>query len=192
MSNFLSTPLWIADVLLVRTRKFNDHRGYFSETFSRCGFAGLGIHCEFVQDNESMSEHRGTVRGFHFQIPPQPQTKLVRVLKGSIFDVALDIRRGSPTFGRWCGVNLTAGTDEQLFIPRGFAHAFCTLEPRTQVAYKVDAYYSHQCEAGIMWNDPALAIDWPILSDEAILSEKDAQLPRLIDIASPFVYGETD
>jgi dTDP-4-dehydrorhamnose 3,5-epimerase len=192
MSNFVATPLWIADVLLVRTRKFNDHRGYFSETFSRCGFADLGIHCEFVQDNESMSERRGTVRGFHFQIPPQPQTKLVRVLKGSIFDVALDIRRGSPTFGRWCGLILTGGTDEQLFIPRGFAHAFCTLEPRTQVAYKVDAYYSPQCEAGIIWSDPALAIDWPILSAEAILSEKDAQLPRLIDIASPFVYGETD
>jgi dTDP-4-dehydrorhamnose 3,5-epimerase len=192
MSNFVATPLWIADVLLVRTRKFNDHRGYFSETFSRCGFADLGIHCEFVQDNESMSERRGTVRGFHFQIPPQPQTKLVRVLKGSIFDVALDIRRGSPTFGRWCEAILTAASGEQLFIPRGFAHAFCTLEAQTEVAYKVDAYYSPACEAGIIWNDPDLAIDWPISSDEAVLSENDARLPRLVNVRSPFVYRDAE
>ena len=190
MSNFIVTPLPIAEVLIVKARRFIDHRGYFTETFSWRSFADLGINCEFVQDNQSMSEHRGTVRGFHFQVPPQ--AKLVRVLKGSIFDVALDIRRGSPTFGRWCGATLTAVSDEQLFIPRGFAHAFCTLEPRTEVAYKVDAYYSPEEEAGIIWNDPALAVDWPILSDEAILSESDARLPRLVDIASPFVYGDAE
>jgi len=190
MSNFIVTPLPIAEVLIVKARRFIDHRGYFTETFSWRSFVDLGINCEFVQDNESMSEHRGTVRGFHFQVPPQ--AKLVRVLKGSIFDVALDIRRGSPTFGRWCGATLTAASGEQLFIPRGFAHAFCTLEPRTEVAYKVDAYYSPEEEAGIIWNDPALAVDWPILSDEAILSESDARLPRLADIVSPFVYGDLE
>jgi dTDP-4-dehydrorhamnose 3,5-epimerase len=158
------------------------------ETFSRKDFERLGIGAEFVQDNQSLSVRRGTVRGLHFQRPPHPQAKLVRVLKGAIFDVAIDLRRGSPTFGRWCGATLTAAESEQIFVPRGFAHAFCTLEPDTQVAYKVDDYYAPECDAGVIWNDPDIGIDWPITADEAVLSKKDAKLPRLATLDSPFVY----
>lgn len=188
MPKFSATRLAIADVLLVRAQKFGDVRGYFMETYSRRDYAALGIDCEFVQDNQSMSAQRGTIRGLHFQIPPEPQAKLVRVLKGSIFDVAVDIRRGSPTFGRWCGATLTADLGEQLFVPRGFAHAFCTLEPNTEVVYKVDGYYAPACDAGIIWNDPDIAIEWPVEPSEAILSAKDAKLPRLAEFESPFRY----
>jgi dTDP-4-dehydrorhamnose 3,5-epimerase len=174
--------------LLVSVRKFGDARGYFLETYSRRDYDALGIDCEFVQDNQSMSAQRGTVRGLHFQIPPEPQAKLVRVLKGAIFDVAVDIRRGSPSYGRWCGATLTADLGEQLFIPRGFAHAFCTLEPDCEVAYKVDGYYALACDAGIFWNDPDIGIAWPIAPSDAILSAKDTKLPRLAEFNSPFAY----
>jgi dTDP-4-dehydrorhamnose 3,5-epimerase len=190
ISSFVATPLAIPEVRLVKVRKFGDHRGYFMETYSRQKFAGLGIDCNFVQDNQSMSAERGTVRGLHYQNLSAPQAKLIRVLNGSIFDVAVDIRRGSPTFGRWCGAVLTAEAGEQIFIPRGFAHAFCTLEADTAVAYKVDSYYSPDCEAGIIWNDPDIAIDWPVGSDDVFLSEKDAALPRLVDVQSPFLYRD--
>jgi dTDP-4-dehydrorhamnose 3,5-epimerase len=188
--NFVATPLAIPDVLLVTMRKFADRRGHFMETYSRQNFSRLGIDCDFVQDNQSTSAKRGTVRGLHFQNPPAPQAKLVRVLKGSIFDVAVDIRRGSPTFGRWCSTVVTAEAGEQVFIPRGFAHAFCTLEADTAVAYKVDGYYAPDCESGIIWNDPDIAIDWPVAADDVLLSEKDAVLPRLVDVQSPFPYRD--
>ena len=130
------------------------------------------------------------MRGLHFQRPPHAQAKLVRVLKGAIFDVAIDLRRGSPTFGRWCGATLTAEEGNQLFVPRGFAHAFCTLEPDTEVAYKVDDYYAPECDAGLIWNDPDIGIDWPVAAEEAVLSEKDARLPRLGRLRKSFrVHG---
>lgn len=191
IANFTFRTLAIPDVLLVQPRRFRDDRGYFSETFSREAFATLGINCDFVQDNQSLSLHPGTLRGLHFQVPPYPQAKLVRVLVGAVFDVAVDLRRGSPTFGRWCAETLSAENGNQLFIPRGFAHAVCTLEPNTELAYKVDNYYAPECDAGLIWNDPDLAIDWPIAAQSAILSEKDAKLPRLSDFKSPFVYSES-
>lgn len=189
MATFSVTPLAIPEVLLLQPRRFADARGYFVETFSRRQFEEAGIGCDFVQDNQSLSLRRGTVRGLHFQVPLHSQAKLVRVLVGSVFDVAADLRRGSPTFGRWCGVTLTAEKGNQLFVPHGFAHGFCTLEPNTEVAYKVDDYYAPQCEAGLIWNDPYLGIDWPIEADEAVLSEKDAVLPRLADFETPFIYA---
>lgn len=183
-----ASPLVISDVVLVKVQKFVDPRGCFMETYSRRDFLAVGIDCEFVQDNQSVSTQRGTVRGLHFQNPPEPQAKLVRVLKGSIFDVAVDIRNGSPTFGRWCGATLTAEHGEQMFVPRGFAHAYCTLEPNTEVAYKVDGYYSSACEAGIIWNDPSIGIEWPVAPNAAILSAHDAKLPGLAELDSPFRY----
>ena len=186
MSKVTAKRLEIEDVLLISPTKFGDRRGYFLETYSLAGYRDLGIDAVFVQDNQSFSATAGTVRGLHFQGPPAPQAKLVRVLRGSIFDVAVDIRRGSPTYGRWCGSVLNAERAEQIFIPRGFAHGFCTLEPDTEVAYKVDAYYSPECESGIQWNDPALGIEWPIDPAVAVLSDKDRKLQPLSDLASPF------
>jgi dTDP-4-dehydrorhamnose 3,5-epimerase len=188
MDNFSATRLAISDVILIQPRNFTDHRGYFMETFSRNSFVRLGIDGEFVQDNQSLSLRRGTVRGLHFQLPPHPQAKLVRVVNGAIFDVAVDLRLGSPTFARWCAATLTAEKADQLFIPRGFAHGFCTLEPNTEVAYKVDDYYAPELDAGLIWNDPDIGIGWPIRTEEATLSDKDARLPRLAAFESPFVY----
>jgi len=189
MPSLRITRCVIPEVILVQTQMFKDSRGYFMETFSRREFQRLGIGADFVQDNQSLSLHKGTVRGLHFQTPPHAQAKLVRVVVGSIFDVAVDLRRGSPTFGKWCGATLTAANGEQLYIPRGFAHAFCTLEPDTQVAYKVDDYYVPKCDAGLRWNDPDLAIDWPVAGETAVLSERDAGLPRLAELDSPFAYA---
>jgi dTDP-4-dehydrorhamnose 3,5-epimerase len=180
--------LAIPDVKLIRPKRFADPRGYFVETYSRRHYADIGIACEFVQDNQSLSTRPGTIRGLHFQLPPDAQAKLVRVPKGSIFDVAVDIRRNSPSYGRWCGTTLTAAGGEQMFVPRGFAHGFCTLEPDTEVAYKVDGYYAPGREGGLVWNDPDLAIVWPIEPGGVFLSESDARLPRFVDFASPFSY----
>jgi dTDP-4-dehydrorhamnose 3,5-epimerase len=187
MSRFSVTSLSLQQVLLVRGRKFSDCRGYLSETYRREDFVGLGITAEFVQDNLSHSLRRGTVRALHFQKPPRSQAKLIRVLRGAIFDVAVDIRRGSPTFGHWCGATLEPDKDEQLFVPRGFAHGFCSLEEDTQVAYKVDDYYAAGSEGGIIWNDPLIAIEWPIKPDEVVLSRKDAALPPFVECDIPFV-----
>lgn len=188
MSKFAFEPLAIPVVVLVRPKKFGDARGYFMETWSEDAFAAAGIAASFVQDNQSLSAARGVVRGLHFQVPPTPQAKLVRVLRGAIFDVAVDLRMGSPSYGQWCAATLTADGAEQLFVPRGFAHGFCTLEPGTEVAYKVDGPYAPDCEGGLAWDDPDLAIAWPIAREEAQLSGKDAALPGFAGFASPFAY----
>ena len=176
-------------VLLLRPRRVRDARGYFAETYNRRAAAAAGITADFVQDNQSLSLHAGTVRGLHFQIPPHPQAKLVRVLRGSIYDVAVDLRAGSPTYGVWVAEQLTAEGGEQMFVPRGFAHGFCTLEPQTEVSYKVDDYYAAECESGIAWSDPTLAIDWPVAMAGAVLSDKDLALGSFSDFVSPFRYG---
>lgn len=187
-TRFKPVPLALPEVLLVSGPIFSDDRGHFSETFRRNDFAALGIDCDFVQENMSRSASRGTVRGLHFQAPPHAQAKLVQVVRGAIFDVAVDIRKGSPRFGQWCGATLTADKNEHFFVPRGFAHGFCCLEGNTVVAYKVDNYYDRPTEGGIIWNDADLAIKWPIGPGEGLLSEKDTKLPRFADFVSPFVF----
>lgn len=178
--------LAIPDVKLIRPKRFADPRGYFVETYSRRHYADIGIACEFVQDNQSLSTRPGTIRGLHFQLPPDAQAKLVRVPKGSIFDVAVDIRRNSPSYGRWCGTTLTAAGGEQMFVPRGFAHGFCTLEPDTEIIYKITDLYSPECDRGLAWNDPALKIDWPVEARDAILSDRDRQHPSLAELPQYF------
>jgi dTDP-4-dehydrorhamnose 3,5-epimerase len=186
MSNFTSERLSIPDVILIRVRKFSDSRGHFLETFRESHFAELGVECDFVQDNQAFSAQAGTIRGLHLQVPPHAQAKLVRVLRGAIYDVAVDLRRGSSTYGKWCGARLTADNGEQIFVPRGFAHGYCTLEPETVVAYKVDAYYAPHSEAGLIWNDPDLGIDWTIPASSVLVSEKDGRLPPLRSFDTPF------
>jgi dTDP-4-dehydrorhamnose 3,5-epimerase len=176
----------IEEVKLVETVRHGDDRGYFSETYNKRAFAAAGIDLDFVQDNHSLSRRAGTIRGLHFQLHPFAQDKLVRVVRGSIFDVAVDLRKGSPSFGRHVSVTLRADEARQLLVPIGFAHAFCTLEPDTEVIYKVTNYYSPQHDRGIRWNDRALGIAWPFAADQVSLSAKDRQLPELRDIAIPF------
>lgn len=179
-------PTKIPGVLLLKPRPFFDERGYFVETYNKRAGRELGLPTCFVQDNQSLSIKRGTVRALHFQIPPKTQAKLVRVLRGAIFDVAVDLRAGSATYGHWTAATLTASNGYQMFIPRGFGHGFCTLEPDTEVAYKVDDYYAPECEQGLAWNDPTLAIDWPVKPEDAILSDKDRRLGRFADLVTPF------
>lgn len=176
------TPLSLPDVLLITPKRHGDARGWFSETWSRRAMAEAGVDADFVQDNQAFSARAGTVRGLHFQTAPHAQAKLVRVLRGAIYDVAVDIRPGSATFGQWVGAELTAERGEQIFVPRGFAHGYATLTDDCELAYKVDGLYAPQTEGGVIWNDPDLAIDWRI-SGEAILSDKDKVLPRLKDLA---------
>lgn len=180
--------LEIADVRLLTPVRHGDARGFFSETYNERTLSEAGIQARFVQDNHSLSTDRGVVRGLHFQTPPHAQDKLVRVSRGSILDVAVDIRRGSPTYGRHVAVKLSAENWQQLWVPKGFAHGFCTLEPDTEVIYKVTDYYAPECDKGIAWNDPALGLDWPITIEEAIVSGKDAKHPRLIDLPAYFNY----
>src|SRR4051794_2278416 len=178
--------LAIPDVKVVRTERFSDARGYFCETFRRSAFAEKGIPNDFIQDNQSCSEPVGTVRGLHFQRPPFAQAKLIRVLKGAILDVAVDLRRFSPTFGRHVSVKLDSESDEQLFVPKGFAHGFCTLRPQTVVFYKVDEVYSPAHDGGIHWADADLAIEWPVKASEVRLSAKDRTLPTFDQLAPVF------
>ncbi|HEX4080347.1 MAG TPA: dTDP-4-dehydrorhamnose 3,5-epimerase [Rhizomicrobium sp.] len=173
-------------VLSIVPARFGDTRGYFSESYNRSAFREIGVTSEFVQDNQSQSRDRATVRGLHFQIPPFAQAKLVRVLRGAICDVAVDIRRASPGYGRSVAVVLSAQNGRQLFVPAGFAHGFCTLETDTEVFYKVDAPHSRDHERGLRWNDPALAISWPIGPSQAILLERDRLLPLLADLPEYF------
>ena len=181
--------LSIPDVLLIEPKRFGDARGFFSEVWSRRALAEAGLDAEFVQDNHSLSTEVGVVRGLHYQKPPSAQGKLVRVVRGAILDVAVDIREGSATYGQHVAVELSAANWRQMWVPRGFAHGFCTLEPDTEVLYKVDAYYDRAADAGIAWDDPALGIAWPIARDAAILSDKDRDAARLADIAAPFPRG---
>ncbi len=176
---------FIKDVRIITPKKFGDDRGFFSETFNAKELAEDGFDKPFVQDNQSLSKETGVLRGLHFQTPPFAQDKLVRVLRGSILDVAVDLRKSSPTYGRHFVIELSADNWKQLLVPVGFAHAFCTLEPNTEVAYKVTNYYAPQCDAGLIWNDPDLAIDWPN-GLQPILSEKDAILPNFSNFQSPF------
>ena len=177
--NFEARSFPIAGPLLVEARRFGDARGYFSETFSARDFAALGIHDDFVQDNQSLSATPGTVRGLHFQTAPHAQAKLVRVLRGRILDVAVDMRAGSPTYGRHVAAELSAANGLMLYVPVGFAHGFVTREPDTEIAYKVTGYYAPACDGGIAWNDPALGIDWGVTAETATLSDKDRRLPTL-------------
>ena len=179
----------IEGVLLVTPQKFGDDRGFFSETFHKKTFAEAGISKDFVQDNHSLSAEKGVIRGLHFQTPPHAQDKLVRVVRGSILDVAVDIRKGSPTYGQHVAVELSAQNWKQLWIPVGFAHAFCTLESNTEVVYKVTSYYAPDCDAGLAWDDPDLGIDWPISSEKAILSDKDKKHPRLSELQNAFSFS---
>jgi dTDP-4-dehydrorhamnose 3,5-epimerase len=183
-------PTEIPDVLLVVPRRFQDQRGFFVETYNRRRFAGFGLDLEFVQDNLSLSTKAGTVRGLHFQRPPMAQAKLISVIRGAIFDVAVDVRRGSPSYGRHVAARLSADQGQALFIPAGFAHGFCTLESDTVVVYKVDAYYSAGDDDGLHWADPALGIDWPVAEGEAELSEKDRRLPKLAEVSRCFTFGQ--
>ena len=175
-------------VKLIHTRRFGDDRGWFSETYSVARMAAAGIHEAFVQDNQSLSAHVGTIRGIHFQRPPHAQGKLVRCLRGSIMDYAVDLRRGSPTYGHHVSTMLSAENGDQLWVPVGFGHAFVTLESNTEVAYKVTDVYAPQCEGGIIWNCPTIGIDWPLPEGGAALSGKDTQLPELTGFDSPFDY----
>lgn len=176
------SELALSGLKLLTTKKFGDARGFFSETYNAKAFKAAGIDLDFVQDNQSLSADRGTIRGLHFQTPPFAQDKLVRVLRGSILDVAVDLRRNSPTCGQWVSVELSAEKWNQLLVPIGFAHGFCTLEPNTEVLYKVTNYYSPEHDRGILWNDPDLGIPWPIEAGDAVLSDKDTRQPRLRDM----------
>jgi dTDP-4-dehydrorhamnose 3,5-epimerase len=176
-------------VVQITPRRFVDERGFLAETYSERGLAQIGIEVPFVQDNHSLSRRAGTIRGLHFQTPPHAQAKLVRVISGAILDVALDLRHGSPGFGKHVAVTLSAATGTQLFVPEGFAHGFCTLEPDTQVIYKLSRPYRAASDAGVFWNDPALGIAWPVDASAAILSDKDLTLPLLADLPAYFRFS---
>lgn len=172
----------LPDVLLLEPERFKDHRGHFSEFYSKSRFEVLGLHAGFVQDNFSHTEKKGTVRGLHFQTAPKAQIKLVRVLRGKVWDVVVDIRPNSPTYGQYDAVELDGSSGKQLYIPAGFAHGLCTLEDQTDVLYKVSELYSPEHDKGIFWNDPALSIPWPVDTGSVILSDRDRQLPLLKEI----------
>lgn len=175
-------PTALADVKIVTPARIGDERGFFCETYNRRRFAEAGIDIEFVQDNHSLSAAVGTIRGLHFQSEPFAQAKLVRVIRGCLLDVVVDIRKSSPTYGRHVAVELSAENGRQLFVPVGFAHGFCTLEPNTEIEYKVSSYYSAAHDCGLLWNDPELGIDWPVDAARAILSDKDRRQPVLADL----------
>jgi dTDP-4-dehydrorhamnose 3,5-epimerase len=175
-------------VRLLTPRRHRDDRGWFSETFRAADFASEGISASFVQDNQALSHMRGTLRGLHFQAPPHAQAKLIRCLRGGVFDVVVDLRKGSPTYGKWVGAELTAANGRQLFVPAGFAHGYVTLEPETEVFYKASDYYAPESEGGLRFDDAEIGIEWPLPASELILSGKDRALPALRDFASPFAY----
>ncbi len=183
-----SLNLDIPEVKLLTPTKHGDERGFLSETYSKSVLSHHGIDHDFVQDNHTYSADAGTLRGLHFQIPPHAQAKLIRVVKGAILDVAVDIRVGSPTFGRHVSQVISAAEWNQILVPVGFAHGLLTLEADTEVLYKVTSYYAPACDKGVLWNDPDIGIDWPIAEKEVILSDKDKHQPALADLPPYFEY----
>ncbi|WNQ12893.1 dTDP-4-dehydrorhamnose 3,5-epimerase [Paenibacillus aurantius] len=177
-------PCALEGVFLLEPVCHSDSRGFFMESYHAAALAAVAGDFAFVQDNHSLSEKAGVLRGLHFQLPPKAQTKLVRVTAGAVYDVVVDLRRSSPTFGRWAGFLLTASNKRQLLVPKGFAHGFCTLVPRTEFLYKVDEYYSPEHDRGIAWDDPDLGIDWPVANP--LMSDKDRSLPRLRETGFTF------
>lgn len=176
----------IPDVVLLSPKKHSDSRGFLSEVYSRRALAAVGIDVQFVQDNHTYTRERGVIRGLHFQTEPMAQDKLVRVVRGAILDVAVDLRRGSPTFGRHVAETISAKSWTQIYVPRGFAHGFCTLEPDCEVIYRLSNYYSSAHERGVLWDDPALGIDWPVTNAEAKVLERDRGLPPLAQLVELF------
>ncbi|MDQ0244809.1 dTDP-4-dehydrorhamnose 3,5-epimerase [Bacillus fengqiuensis] len=177
-----------ADAFLIEPKVFGDHRGFFMESYNQKLFQENGLELNFIQDNHSLSAEAGTLRGLHYQLEPYAQTKLVRVIRGAIYDVILDIRKGSPNFGEWQGFILSEENKRQLLVPKGFAHGFCTIVRNTEVLYKVDNYYSPEHDRGIRWDDPDLNIDWPVAAP--VLSEKDALHPRLVEAENNFIFNK--
>ncbi len=182
----------LAGVLILTPLRFGDHRGVFSESYNQERANAAGITMTFVQDNHSLSHEVGTVRGLHFQSPPHAQDKLVRCGRGRLFDVAVDIRKGSPTYGKWVGVDLSFDNGKQLLIPAGFLHGFVTREPDTEIVYKCSDYYAPECDGAVRFDCPTIGIDWGIEAADAVLSAKDAKAPFLADFNSPFVYEVSD
>lgn len=174
-------------VYLIKPDVFEDHRGFFIESYNRIRLAEHSIHDTFIQDNHSLSVEKGTLRGLHYQLKPRAQTKLIRVISGAVYDVVVDIRKNSPTYCQWIAVTLTAENHQQILVPKGFAHGFCTLEPNTQVVYKVDELYSREHERGFAWNDPDLNIPWPC-NEPPILSDKDNRYPRQNEAENNFIW----
>lgn len=185
--NIVETSL--PGVKIIEPKVFGDHRGWFMETYNNATFQAAGIEIRFVQDNQSFSIGKGTIRGMHYQLKPKAQAKLVRCTNGAIFDVAVDIRKGSPAFGKWVGIELSADNKKQLLIPKGFAHGFMTLTDNVDVQYKVDELYAPECDRGFLWNDPQIGIVWPI-DITPILSVKDEDTPLLSKAENNFIYGE--
>ena len=182
------TPTPLPGVVIITPARFGDHRGFFSESYSARALAGHGITTAFVQDNHSLSMTRGTIRGLHFQAPPHAQDKLVRCGRGALFDVAVDIRKGSPTYGQWFGVELSFENGKQLLVPAGFAHGFVTRAPETEIIYKCSDYYAKATEGAIVWDDPDIGIDWGLGDLAPVLSDKDAQAGSLADLDTPFTF----
>ncbi len=186
----LITEAGLPGVYVVAPQRHQDARGFFSEVFKQSALRAAGIQDAWVQDNHSYSRLAGTVRGFHFQAPPHAQAKLVRVTRGAVLDVALDLRHGSPTFGRHVAVRLDAEAGQQLYLPVGFAHGLCTLEPDTEVIYKVSREYAPSHDLGVRWDDPALGVAWPVSAEAAQLSEKDRRHPLLAELPRYFELSE--
>lgn len=175
-------------VLILTPPRFGDARGWFSETWNGPKLAAAGVNVAFVQDNHSMSAAVGTLRGLHYQRPPHAQDKLVRCSKGAVLDVAVDVRRGSPTYGKWLGIEISAEDGRQVLVPKGFLHGFVTRAPDTEVQYKCSDVYAPDCDGGIRWNDPEIGVDWGV--SEPVLSAKDQAAPFLKDWDSPFIWGD--
>ena len=190
MVKFIRSNIILPEIKVFQTLRHEDSRGFFSEIFNKQALNELGVKPEYVQDNQSLSTAVNTIRGLHFQAPPFEQGKLVRCVQGKIFDVAVDIRKESPTFGKWVGYEISADNGYQVYIPAGFAHGFLTLEEDTEINYKCTNYYSKVSEGSIVWDDPNIGIKWPVDNKKIILSEKDNDAPFLKDISTPFRWDE--